>query len=73
MNSGSAVKSRREVALDNLKAHIKTAHTDAKQLERHMSEINVLEERIKSSAKFGKYLRRKPSVKQAVQTEVKGV
>jgi CRISPR/Cas system-associated endonuclease/helicase Cas3 len=72
MNGVSATKTRREVALTNLKEHVKKDH-EQKEKERHLDEIKALEDRIKTGAKFRKYLKRKPTVRQNQTTnEAKG-
>lgn len=53
MNNGSAVKRRREGALERLiKSKVET--------DRVKTEIKVLQERIASNAKYRKYIDRKP-------------
>jgi hypothetical protein len=59
MNSGSAVKRRREGALERLK---KSAGKDN---EKATKEIKALEERIKDGSKHRKYLGRTAKVPQA--------
>lgn len=72
MNHVKQANRRREVALENIKKHLKNHSKEhqndplvnvEEQEDIHKKEISVLEDRIKQGAKYSKYLNRKPSIK----------